>query len=112
MVQVRKNHFDDQMASKTLPADGPSVGTARGPIKSFESNLSQTFEQQTPRSPWQDSQGKVGPSKTQSGESDGPPSIVVDKGSKAGIAKHPHWRANADQRDRMNALPATAHKHT
>jgi hypothetical protein len=112
MVQVRKNHFEDRMQTKRLPADGPHVGTARGPIKSFEDNPRQTFEQQTPRSTWEQTQGKVGPSKTQSGESDGPPTIVETKGPKEGMAAHPHWRKHPEQAGRMDAIANTAHKHT
>jgi hypothetical protein len=112
MVQVRKNHFDDQMASKRLPADGPHVGKASGALKSFEQNPTKTFEQQTPRSTWEGMQGKVGPSKTQSGEADGPPSIVEDKGGQAGIARHPHWRKHPEQRARMHVIANKAHAHT
>jgi hypothetical protein len=112
MVQVRKNHFDDQMQTKRLPADCLHVGSARGALKSFEDNPRQTFEQQTPRSTWEGTQGKVGPSKTQFGESVAPPSIVETKGPKKGMAAHPHWRKHPEQARRMDAIANAAHKHT
>src|SRR5438105_12138536 len=111
MVLVRKNHFDDQMASKRLPADGPSIGIAKGALKSFEQNPTKTFEQQTLSSTWEQTQGKVGPSKTQGGEADSTPSIVEDKGAKAGVAKHPHWRKHPEQAGRLNSLADKAHAH-
>jgi hypothetical protein len=88
-------------ATQNLPMDGPHVGQANRPLK--------TFEEQTPRDSWNEMQGVVGPGSRSpntvapKGEQDGnpsidsynkAPSIVDDKG----VARHPHWRNDAVMR--------------
>jgi hypothetical protein len=100
-------------ATQNLPMDGPHVGAADKPLK--------TFEQQTPRDSWNAMQGVVGPGSrapntvAPKGEQDGnpsidsynPPSIVDDNG----VARHPHWRNDAVMRQMHDDIATRAAEH-